>query len=152
MTAGPRKMSDTHEVSDESHDSKVSEVLNSWLSMEQYLQQKKALIQRVPEQPGPSAIVVNLSQVPIKNVVDALSRNPEEAKNHQGVRLNFFIAKILHAGWSSVTVGKSHDTKDTIKGKKMQNTNEVKERLSNMVGDHVVMHSFDLVNQRGTYV
>jgi len=141
------------------HDPKTLEVINSWLSMEQYVQQRKAMYPRINEQAGPMALVVNLTHIPVTSVSETLKKSPDEAKNHPGVRVNFFISKIIYPGWSSVASTKGMDAKDLgsssanakQKGKR-GGTTEIKEKLSEMFGEHVIMHSFDLVNQRGTYI
>jgi len=146
-------------------EAKSTSFLNSWLSMEQYCQQKKANFPRIQETSGPLAIAVNMGYIPAQSVHEALQANPDEAKTHQGVRTTFFVVKMLYPGWSSVKMQDSGISKKSMSavsdkaagaaggGNKRKEMAEPKEKLSHMVlGEHVAMHSFDLVNQRGTYV
>ncbi len=136
-------------------ESKSSSFLNSWLSMDQFCQQKKANFPRITETSGPLAIAINLSYIPVQSIHELFQTKPEEIKEHKGVRTTFFIVKMLYPGWSSV---KSVDGKKQINEKtsnsnnKRKDSTEPKEKLSTMYGEHVAMHSFDLINQRGTYI
>jgi hypothetical protein len=144
-------------------------LIESWLSVEQYLQSKKTMFPKVNDQAGPIAIAINLGSVPVASVHELFQKSPDEIKTHPGVRTTFLIAKFLYAGWSSVAEkGSSTDSSTNSSngkrnapggyhkkgGKDNANGNqpEKKEKLSHMLGNHVILHSFDLVNQRGTYV
>lgn len=149
---------------------KGQSLVESWLSVEQYLQTKKSMFPKINEQAGPIAIAINLASIPVKSVHELFEKNPEEVKTHAGVRTTFLIAKFLYPGWSSVTDkgGSSDSGSNSNAGKRSgpggynkkggkdaasgAQPTEKKEKLSHMLGSHVVLHSFDLVNQRGTYV
>lgn len=156
-------------------DSSSTSLLNTWLSVEQHQQQKMAQHPRITEQGGPLALAINLSTIPVKSITEQFKKNPDDAKSHPGIRTNFFIVKFLYAGWSSVTDPSSaNDAMSSLSGSgggggpsssarggkggrggggKQKKAVEPKIKLSTMLGrDHVVLHSFDLVNQRGTYV
>jgi len=161
----------------------ATSLLNSWLSIEQFQQQKKNQFPRITEQGGPLALAVNLSYIPVKNLTETFQNNPEEAKSHPGTRTTFYVVKFLYAGWSSVATSSSSGaassgtsgseanfkrpnpgggggSANNSAGSKYQqrqqqnnNNQEVKEKLSSFYEkDHVLLYSFDLVNQRGSYV
>lgn len=159
----------------------ATSLLNAWLSIEQFQQQKKNQFPRITEQGGPLALAVNLSHIPVKKLTETFQANPEEAKSHPGTRTTFYIVKFLYAGWSSVAIPGSSsmsmggaaagmDAANAMGSKRQYaggnarkgnagagggqgNVTEVKEKLSFFYEqDHVVLHSFALVNQRGNYV
>jgi hypothetical protein len=135
-------------------ETKASSFVNTWQSVEQSVQQKLAQLPKTVEQAGPTALVLNLSHVPVVETASALEHGTEEAKkNHPGVRTTFLILRMLYPGWSSVSVGADKDAPPPSKSKPGAKAQapEIKEKLSYSMGDHVLMHSFDLVNQRGTY-
>jgi len=139
--------------------SKVASVVSSWQSSEGFLQQKRKnqYFSKFKEPQGPLALAVNLAHIPVASTTETLQNSPDDAKNHPGIRTTFYIVKILYPGWSSVS--SSIETKDHGKrgrdaaAAKDVASNEPKEKLSYMFkSEHAVMHSFSLVNQRGTYV
>ena len=135
---------------------KAGAFVNTWQSMEQAVQQRLGQMPKVAEQAGPMALVLNLSRIPVEDTVSALEKNPDEAKNHPGVRTTFVILRLLHPGWSSVSATADKDSsipKSKAGAAKAPSTAapEVKEKLSSSFGEHVLMHSYDLVNQRGIY-
>ena len=135
-------------------ETKASSFVNTWQSVEQTVQQKLAHLPKIVEQAGPMALVLNLGHVPIVETTSALEESTDEAKkNHPGVRTTFLILRMLYPGWSSVSVGSDKDAPPPPKSKPGAKTQapEIKEKLSYSMGEHVLMHSFDLVNQRGTY-
>lgn len=147
--------SSTSLASETEMDTKASSFVNTWQSVEQSVQQKLAQLPKIVEQAGPMALVLNLSHVPVAETASTLEKSTDEAKkNHPGVRTTFLILRMLYPGWSSVSVGSDKDALPPSKSKpgagKAQ-APEVKEKLSYSMGEHVLMHSFDLVNQRGTY-
>jgi hypothetical protein len=137
-------------------ETKASSFIHTWQSVEQSVQQKLAQLPKLAEQAGPMALVLNLCHVPVAETTSALEKSTDEAKkNHPGVRTTFLILRMLYPGWSSVAVGSDKEASLQSKSKpgagaKAQ-ASEVKEKLSYSMGEHVLMHSFDLVNQRGTY-
>ena len=132
---------------------KAGAFINTWQSVEQAMQQKGGQLPKVAEQAGPMALVLNLSRISVADTRSALEKNPDEAKNHPGVRTTFVILQMLHPGWSSVSTSPDKDTmsKSKVGAAKTATTTEVKEKLSSSFGEHVLMHSYDLINQRGTY-
>ena len=64
---------------------KGQSLVESWLSVEQYLQNKKALFPKINEQAGPIAIAINLASIPVTSVSELFKRSPEEVKTHPGV-------------------------------------------------------------------
>jgi hypothetical protein len=135
-------------------DPRASAFINGWQSVEQSLQQQKRnQLPRLPEQAGPVALVLNLSRIPVAETWDLLGSATEDVKkNHPGVRTTFLILQMMHPGWSSVSAS---DGKEPInnnsKGGGGKQKSEPKDKLSSAYGDHVLMHSFALLNQRGTY-
>jgi hypothetical protein len=130
---------------------KAGAFINTWQSVEQAMQQKGGQLPKVAEQAGPMALVLNLSRIPVADTRTALEKNPDEAKNHPGVRTTFVILQMLHPGWSSVSTDKDPMSKSKVGAAKTATATEVKEKLSSSFGEHVLMHSYDLINQRGTY-
>ena len=138
---------------------KSQSFIQSWLSVEQQFQLQKGTLPKITEQAGPLALAINLAHIPVANVRETFEKNPDEIKNHPGVRTTFMVTKMLYPGWSSVAVKQGNEqpkpgkvTSNGKRGNKEHQAPEQKEKLSSMMGGHVLMHSFDLVNQRGTYV
>jgi hypothetical protein len=136
-------------------DAKGAAFINTWQSVEQSIQQKIANFPKLKEQPGPTALAINLGYIPVKNTIETLEKaSADEVKNNPGVRTTFLIVKMLFPGWSSVATSQDKDQPAAKASKfgKGKAAPEIKEKLSSTFGEHVLLHSYDLVNQRGTYV
>ena len=138
-------------------DPRAAAFINGWQSVEQSLQQQKRnQLPRLPEQAGPVALVLNLSRVPVAETWDLLgSATDDVKKNHPGVRTTFLILQMMHPGWSSVSASEGKEPINNNNkgggGSGGKQKSEPKDKLSSSYGEHVLMHSFNLVNQRGTY-
>ena len=136
-------------------DAKGAAFINTWQSVEQSIQQKIANFPKLKEQPGPTALAINLGYIPVKATMETLGKSSaDDVKNNPGVRTTFLIVKMLFPGWSSVAVSQDKDqpAAKASKFSKGKAAPEMKEKLSSTFGEHVLLHSYDLVNQRGVYI
>ena len=145
-------------MSDESHsqdDSKVGRCIVAWQASEQGAQKRMYSLPKGLEVANPTLLVLNLGKVPVA-ATNALIQGASaiELKAQKGVRVTFLVLKTLSPGWTWVEAAGS-EKEVPQKGKKGAHVvavATVKDKLNAMVGDNVVMHSYDLCQVQGTFV
>ena len=126
------------------------EFRQSWLSAYNERVQRNGTLHRTNEQPGVSALVLNLTNIDLKNVLDAAQ--VDDGKDHPGVRVTFAILRILSPGFASFQADGHESGKRKAGGKGSGASSAPKERYGRMQGDGmVVMHSYELLNKKGAF-
>lgn len=135
------------------NDQKSEGIVNAWLSATEALNQRQGAPPTVPDQPGPLLLVLNLTHLNVKSLLnDVKGASEETLKTHKGIRANVAIVKVLSPGFSSVPTD-ADAAPAAKKGGKFQGRASVesKEKLSTMSGEYLHMHSYELVNKKGVY-
>ena len=126
------------------------EFRQSWLSAYNERVQRNGTLHRTNEQPGVSALVLNLTNIDLKTVLDAAQ--VDDGKDHPGVRVTFAILRILSPGFSAFQADGNESGKRKAIGKGSGASSAPKERYGRMQGDGMVlMHSYELLNKKGVY-
>ena len=139
---------------------KINKCIVAWQASEQASQRKMAALPKSLEAANPSFLVLNLGRVPVSSVGAAIEAGGlEEAKTHKGARVTFMVLKALSPGWTSVSPAGSDKENAGKKpaasgrGGAYKPPPEIKDKLNHLLdGEHVLMHSYDLVNLRGVYM
>ena len=136
---------------------KVGKCIVNWQSREQQVQRKMSQLPKLLEAPNPTLLVLNLTRVPVGNVGRVIQEGgADEAQKNKGARVTFLVLKVISGGWTWVGApGSEKETGGGQKGGKPKAGKippEAKEKLNTMMGDHLLMHTYDLTNLRGTYV
>jgi hypothetical protein len=151
-----------HPISANQTETKMQKCVTAWQSSEQYAQKRISQMPKCAEAANPTLLVLNLTKVPVANVSAVLQNGgAEEAKTNKGARVTFMVLKVLSPGWTWVggaekePAGKKGGGRNTTGGragggKADTNNNSVnKDKLNQMLREHVLMHSYDLVNVKG---
>ena len=136
-------------------DEKTGQCIVGWQGAEQYAQKKMTIVPKGIEMANPTLLVLNLSKVPVASVSTVIENGgPEEAKNNKGVRVTFLVLKVITPGWTWVgdsPVVEAKDKKRAGAGVAAPKS-ESKDKLNAMMGENLLMHSYDTSNIRGVYV
>jgi hypothetical protein len=97
----------------------------------------------IPEVAQATLLVMNLSPIAVGDVKKK-EEKPGEKKSV--TRANFMVLRVLSPGWTSVPISGVESNQRESKGKR-----EPREKLNDMLGEHVVMHSYALARSAGKY-
>ena len=124
----------------------------TWETEQQRVQQRNGTLSHMDERTGPTALVLNLVHLPLASTVAALEAgSAEAAKEHPGVRVTVVVLRMLSAGFSSVqTDGGGEGGKRGMKGGPPQRPG-LRPRYGSMENGSVLLHSYELINKKGTY-
>ena len=124
----------------------------TWETEQQRVQQRNGTLSHMDERTGPTALVLNLVHLPLASTVAALEAgSAEAAKEHPGVRVTVVLLRMLSAGFSSVqTDGGGEGGKRGMKGGPPQRPG-LRPRYGSMENGSVLLHSYELINKKGTY-
>ena len=128
---------------------------NTWELEQQYRHQRNGALSHMDEKAGPTALVLNLSQLPIASALSTIEAGgADAAKEHPGVRVSMVILRMLSAGFSSVQGDATEGAgKRGGGGKNNAKTSSfaARPRYGTMENGSVLLHSYELINKKGTY-
>ena len=124
----------------------------TWLAQHELSMQRHATLHRVNEQPGATALVLNLTPINLRSAMESISTEQADASEHPGVRVTFAIIRMLSAGFSAFQPEAADPGKRKAGARGGAATNTPKERYGQMQADgSVMLYSYALSNKKGVY-
>ena len=118
----------------------------TWLLEQEHLNARHGSLAAPDERPNPTALVLNLSAIPVASTLAAIEAAGDSGKDHTGVRATFVVLRMLSPGWSSAP--SAEDGAGGKRGRFSKPSSAPKEKYGTMVDGHVLLHSYDLLNKK----
>lgn len=140
---------------------KADAFISSWLSVENTLQQRLAsLPSTMEEMCCATALVVCLAPIPVQSTIAAAQASANEGSGQTCARATFMVLRMLAPGWSSVyeTEAQALSAAAMKKGGGAGSKGGAKggagprEKLSRSFGEHMLIHSYQLIKRGGGYL
>ena len=144
------------------------DVIHAWQAAEHQVQTRHAsMLPKFQSMCGPTALVMMLAPVNVKSAVSGGAPLPSagggggdaadfSAEKNSSTRITFFVIKMLSPGWSSVPAqggggggGGKKGGNNANNGKNNNNNKGPTDKLSEAFGEHVLMHSYQLLKKGG---
>ena len=128
---------------------KSKDIIQSWQSSHEVISAKYGTLPSVKEPPNAIALVLNLQHIEVKSTLEKLQgATPDEIKACKPLRGTFVIVKMLYSGFTYID---NDNEKDSKFSKNKAANKGAKEKLGQMDGDNVLLHTYKIESKKGVY-